>query len=190
MGAFLGALYNFYLKRPKLQITGGGTGRAVHLRLRNKPGFIGIVIPDNTLLGLRINSRVEWGLTFDRSVARDCYATIMDDETEEAFTLWWVTGDQQVVHKLDLGPGESAELLLVTTNQAAPGCYYIWRPTPGPSIEPSPPPAHEQLKGSRQFTVRIVHSDGRRKITFPLKITRRLDGRYAYKHPGGGGMPI
>jgi hypothetical protein len=191
VGAFLSTWYNFFIKRPKLEICGGGSGGATYVRLRNKPGFIGIVFRENTIFGFRLNSRIEWGLTVDRSAARDCSASILDKETGESILpLWWRISHSIVEHTITLDAGDAADLLLASTQQAAADSYYIWQPTGNGALTPAIPPAQAQFQGPREFIVEIRHSDGRVKMRFPLKITRRYDGTYAYAHPGGGGSPL
>lgn len=56
IGGFVSTWFNFYIKRPAIDVCGGGSGGVMYVCIRNKPGFIGVVIPETVILGSRLHT--------------------------------------------------------------------------------------------------------------------------------------
>lgn len=113
-GTLVSTWFNYYLKRPKIEIIGGGSGGGSnHIDIRNAPGLFGIKIRETIILGWSIHPQIEWGFVVDRNPAHECRAFLYDKGTNEMIKmLWWETYDQQLTQVITLHAGERAHLKL------------------------------------------------------------------------------
>lgn len=192
LGTFIGAWFSHFLKRPKLAIVGGGSGGVngarplvvPHIRIQNVPGLFGINIRPTIIFGWKLHLGSTFGFSLDRSSARDCTAWLVDPDSREKLTnLFWRVGDD-VRWVTDLGPGETAELLVFARTGDKRSSYFVL--TKHDSNGFGVPPDDAWFTESRKFLVEIeyLHS---RKLRFPVQVKKSLKGDLAFYSSSGGG---
>lgn len=178
---------NYFVTRPQLKFVGGGGGggisyKVMHATLQNVSGFIGLRIPENIVLGVRLNGPIEWGLRPDRQTARQCTAVMVDKKSSKVVGhLFWrkhgVTN--QYLHAIDLEPGEQADLMLLASTGLPPKKAFSFRPKDATNGEPIIPHEDAQFGASQRFYVR-VDSNSRPIAKFNINLDRDFDGHLTY----------
>jgi hypothetical protein len=174
LGAVVETWYGVFVNRPKLKITGGGTGLGQHgyrtagWTVTNEIGFVGIRFGPSTILGKQLHRAVERGVNFDRAAAKNCRAAIYDSETNAHLaSLFWTapgageTGPWREVATIP--SGESYSLMLFARPDGERATYFIFRPTNEQDGTPVIPQGG-QLGGTRRFRIEIRYSFGRRAL--------------------------
>lgn len=189
LGALAGTWLTLYLKRPKLQLSGTASGgpaigfQTAQLYIQNVPGLFGIEIRRNVIFGRLVNRDKKIGLSLDRSTARQCTAWILDPDTKEYLSSLFWKGEDEPKPWVDIGPGESAELLVLARRHDRPA-YFVFAGYDANGFRT--PPEEAWLTESRKFLVEVQHSYGRR-VRFKLEVVKRLDGRLHFQSSVGGG---
>ena len=183
IGAFLSALYGFYLKRPVLRHVGGSGGggagvRTTGITIRNMPGFIGLRLSETAILGLRIFDEKEWGLTFDRNPARDCFATLYDHEDDEPIcSLWWQLSGGNLAQTVDIASGEQKNLKVFARLGNDQRKYFAYQSNRSDIDEPRIPEEEDRFNSTRHFYILITYSYGKSKFRIDCTMNKRHDGR-------------
>jgi hypothetical protein len=200
VGALLGSWYTVWMKRPKLRPSGssGAGGQDFHsnsIRLRNQPGLLGLNLPETIIFGKQIHGYIERGLTFERTPAKDCRATIHDKKSGRHIAhLWWrrpPSSDGGPAWAMDttIESGEECDLMLFARLTNEPLKYFIFAPQNpvDPSSPVQVPVEHAKFNDTHEFSVRVSYSYNRQKYTFTTIVTKGYDGRLSHQGPVGGG---
>jgi hypothetical protein len=199
LGAVLGTListwYGFFLRRPKIRISGGGGGGGpgpgyhhVRISITNEHGLFGIRIPENTILGFRINREKQLGIGFERSPARKCSARVYDKETGDHIKALWLEprGGGEFVRTVTLNSDEGAEVHVFARLHGQEK-YFIYEPTSATDRNPVVPPPNAMFDGTRTFILEVGTSTDSKKHKTEVTIRRSWDGRLSWQATGGGG---
>lgn len=198
LGAAFGALtstwHSYYVRRPKLQVTGGGGGggphslHTRHITIRNSPGLLGLKLPETTILGIHIHRNIEMGLVVDRNPAHQCRALLYDKETNHPIKpLWWRTSDGKMTQEVTLKSGEQASLMLFARLGDEPRKYFVYQLDSSESNESRVPDDEDKFDTTREFYIDIRHSYGKKRVRIECTMTKGFDGRLQFRSKGGGG---
>jgi hypothetical protein len=130
----LGAITTLFIKRPKIEVSGGGGGgsgaptgfQTNNIRIRNTPGRVGMKIGQTVFLGFRINRRHWFGFPVMREPATGCMARLLDDNKAHMAQLWWrdPENNSKRLTTVDLDSGKEVELFLFAQrNDDVPNYY-------------------------------------------------------------------
>ncbi len=202
LGSLIGAFVSFWLevfvKRPKLIINGsgggGGQGPGHHknyVTIYNEPALFGIKISNTTILGFQLHGHIEKGLVIDRAPAQECSAFIFDKETNEFISqLYWKDeNDHNVSYTtITLNSGKRAQLMLFARLNSEESKYFIYQPESLSNEHPRIPDENSKFSETREFIVKITYSYGKKTFKFPVKVTKKYNGKLEYniKKSGGG----
>ena len=143
----LGAVTTLYVKRPKIEVSGGGGGgsgaptgfQTNNIRIRNTPGRIGVKIGQTVFLGFRLNRQHWFGFPVMREPATGCMARLLDEKKAHMAQLWWRDPENHSkrLTTVDLDSGKEAELFLFAQRNDDVPNYYPYEPGPGDASEHS-----------------------------------------------------
>lgn len=193
LGAFASTWHSYYVRRPKLQVTGGGSGGGSsfytnHITISNSPGLLGLKLPETTILGINIHRHIEMGLVVDRNPAHRCSAFLYDKETNQSIKpLWWRASDGKMTREVTLKSGESASLMLFARLSNEQRKYFVYQLDNAGSTEPHAPDDQDKFETTREFYIDINHSYGKKRMRIDCKMTKGFDGRLHFSSKGGGG---
>lgn len=193
LSALIGLWLDFFIKQPKLERSGSGSGNAPgntkqnRLTFRNKVGWFGINIAETRILGLRIHPRFRKGLTFDKHPARDCRATLfLKDTGESVGQLWWDIDGDKVDDKVSIESGKQASLILFCRKKDEDH-YFVYQPVSRDDKTPRIPDQNVQFIGEQKFTLRVNYSHSR-KYEETITIERKYNGLLYLKHKSGSSL--
>ena len=193
VSALIGLWLEFFIKQPKLERNGSGSGSAEgntkqnSLTFSNKVGWFGISIAETRILGLRIHPRFRKGLTFDKHLARDCRATLfLKDTGENVGQLWWDIDGNKVDDKISIESGKQARLILFCRKQDEDH-YFVFQPKSRDDKTPKIPDQSVQFVGEQKFTLRVNYSHSR-KYEEIIIIERKYNGLLYFKRKNGSSL--
>jgi len=193
VSALIGLWLDFFIKQPKLERSGSGSGGAPgqmkrnNLSFRNKVGWFGINIPESRILGLRIHPRFRKGLTFDKHPARDCRATLFLKNTGESVgQLWWGIDGDQVDDKVTIESGKQANLMLFC-RKPDDEHYFVYQPVSREDRTPRVPDQNVQFVGEQEFILKVNYSHSR-KYEETIRIERKYNGLLYLKTKNGSSL--
>lgn len=135
LGMFLGTWHSYFVKRPRLILTGnGGSGgagvRTASLSFTNAPRFIGIQMPPSMVFGKQVHGILRWGLPVGNLPARNLQAALFDEESGRMLSqLHWRRGPA-FEPSIDLESGEQASLMVFSRLEQDPAYYFPFQPGP------------------------------------------------------------
>jgi hypothetical protein len=180
----MGAWYSYFIKRPKLIVSGGGGGGTVggiyhnSIMIENVPGYMGIRLSETIIFGkVLFYDKHIGGLIFKRDDAEKCSAMLYDKETGDFIrALWWQLPGSAPNREATLSSGQSASLMLFARLDSEPLKYFVYDlDEAGKQIVPN-----ENLKfdSTREFIVRIRHSHSLQPIVINFKVTKGYERLY------------
>ncbi len=193
VGIVIGHVFTVYTRRPYLKVSGsgGGGGRGpgyytFSTRITNHPGLIGISVGESRILGRKINSRIEKGLTVIRDTANNCSAVLIDKKTGEVVShLWWKIGGEEYTQIVSIESGLQVDLMLMAKTYDNSLDYFPFDYSNDLSNPIKVPP--NKISGTRKFKVIIYYNYGREKFEFEFGIKQSIHNRLSYEITNGGG---
>lgn len=185
VGAVLSALIalwlDFFIKQPKLERNGSGSGhgggkiKTNTLSFNNKVGWFGINLPESRILGFRIHPHLMKGLTFYKHSAQDCRASLFLKSTGEHIgSLWWKLEGNQVLNMVNIESGKQATLMLFC-RKIDEDSYFVFQPISSADITPRVPDLRMQFIGGQEFILRVSYSQSL-KYEESIKIEKKYNG--------------
>ncbi|WP_290698634.1 hypothetical protein [Amphritea sp.] len=189
--ALIGLWLDFFIKQPKLQRNGSGSGgtpfKQNRLTFTNKVGWFGINLPESRILGLPIHPSFRKGLTFYKHPARDCRAILYLKSTGESVGhLWWDTHGNEVDDKVTIESGKNASLMLFC-RKSDDERYFVYQPTSRQDKTPKVPDENTHFLGEQEFTLRVNYSHSR-KYEETIRIERKYNGLLYFKTKNGSSL--
>ncbi|PHQ24041.1 hypothetical protein CLH62_18165 [Marinobacter guineae] len=191
--ALIGLWLDFFIKQPKLQRNGsgsGGVGRGFKqnsLTFTNKVGWFGINLRESRILGLRIHPGFRKGLTFDKHPARDCRAHLFLKSTGESVgQLWWNVEGNRVDDKVTLESGKQASLIIFC-RQSDDENYFVYQPTSREDKTPKVPDHNFKFVGEQEFVLKVNYSHSR-KYEENILIEKKYNGLLYFKTKNGSSL--
>ena len=186
--ALLGLWLDFFIKQPKLQRNGSGSGgvgfKTNRLTFGNKVGWFGINLPESRIFGFRIHPNFRKGLTFDKHPARDCRAYLYLKSTGESVgQLWWEIDGNQTDDKVTIESGKQASLVLFC-RKSDDEHYFVYQPISREDRTPKVPEQKIQFVGEQEFILKVNYSHGR-KYEEKVVIERKYNGLLYLKTKNG-----
>lgn len=167
VGALISAWLEFFIKQPKLIRNGSGSGgvpgqlKQNSLSFQNAVGWLGVTLRESRIFGFRVHPTFRKGLTFERSPARDCRATLHLKATGESIgQLWWNAFDGAVKDKITIDSGGQASLLIFCRKDDEEN-YFVYQPTSPDNAAPKIPDVRAHFTGGQEFILRVHYSHGR-----------------------------
>lgn len=197
MGVVLTSLFDFYLKRPKLIVSGGGGGGGSqniqgitkrYVRIKNNPGLFGVALGETKIFGKRIFNRIDKGIIFDRNPAHECRADLYYKQTKQivAPLVWEQNGN--LSQSVTLNSGEDASLMIFARENSELLKYFPYRVTNIQTKEVFIPQNDLKFDTAQKFFVRVSYQYGRRIMCFDVEITKDfINGRLNFNSKKGGG---
>lgn len=187
IGTFLGLWLSEFVRRPRLRISGSGSGGSpysvITATVSNDAGFIGITLGRTIIFGRPVLQHRRWGEVVERHPAL-CSAWITDRDNPDAggVGLYFRTGDTppyKYENQVKIAGGEYAHLCLLVVRGEDRRRYFIF--APDSDGQPVVPEEVDMFNGPRQFVVHLSYSNGHKVDKWLLKITKGLDGHLAYR---------
>jgi len=182
----LGALTTVYLKQPRLQIIGGGSGGGAqpdsfyltNVTVCNRPGRLGFTIGRTVVLGKTIFNKHLVGIPVSRDPAKGITGQLWDEKRKNVIggaALHWQDPDDPLNRPVTLRQLESEQqaslFMMAQQNNDVPN-YYIYEPDQ--TNKPIIPPV--KLTGDRKVILSLTYMEGRKKQD--IKFTILTDPRY------------
>lgn len=193
LGTLASTWYGYYIKRPKLAIQGSSSGGGKDfysnsISVSNVPGLIGIRFGDTVFFGWTIIAGREFGEVIDRSPAHQCYALLLDKQSNEHICrLWWRDVDRKFRQEVTINSGQSAELFLFARRADELLKYFPYQVQDIDSTSPVVPADHLKFDSTREFIIEIVYSYGKKRFRREGKMTKGFNGRLQWTLDQSGG---
>jgi len=192
LGMFLSTWHSYFVKRPRLKITGNGASgganfRTTNLNLTNSSRFIGLRISPSIMFGKQFHGTLRWGIPVDTLPARNLQATLFDKESGLFVSQLYWRKKQVILPSIDLDSEEQVGLLLFSRLEQNPMRYFPFRPAPD-GIGVEVPQNDGYSDETRKFEIRISYSQARKPLIFQCKVSRQYGGGFWVEACGGGGL--
>lgn len=189
--ALISIFIGFFIKRPRLRVSGGGGGnvrdgtKRNYLRVENELAWFGFNIPETKILGFRLHPSWQWGLSHERWAATNCRAVLyLEPKMEAIGQLWWLHDDGTFSDTTEIRSGTGTTLTLFSRRDDDTNEYFLFNPVNRNSDETRIPPQKEFLSGSNKFTVHI-HFSHTNIIKIPLEVEQTYNRLLYIKNKGG-----
>lgn len=192
LGMFLSTWHSYFIKRPRLKITGNGSSggnnfRTTSLNLTNASRFIGLRISPSIMFGKRVHGTLHWGIPVDTLPARNVQATLVDKDSGIFVSQLYWHKNQIISPTIDLDSEEQVGLLVFSRLEQDPTHYFPFRPGPD-GVGVDVPQNGGYSDETRKFEVRINYSQARKPLIFQCKVSRQFGGGFWVEACGGGGL--
>lgn len=193
LGVLLQTWYAIYFVRPKLAVTGGGSGlgpdgyRTNSVTVTNQLGFLGLHFGATSILGKTLHRGARRGHPFPRSAAQDCYGRIFDGETGDLLaTLYWqpeagTSGPWQTAATIP--SGHSRSLKLFARLDSEPDSYFVFQPM----SDGTPRVPAVKFNGDHRFRIDVSVFAQRVEVEFEGRMRLMASGTLQWETTGGGG---